>query len=263
MALILPDINGSEGVWGSILNTALNDLDGRLITATSANGTNAGAIQTLGNTVGDHTDDIDDLDRRVDTLEGAGGGTSGFIVGTTASLPAVTIGQITLATDTGYLSYGASIAGVATRVPFPGSWVLRLRKTNTQSMGHESINKISFNSESFDRLDGWTATASTKYVCKVPGTYEFTGGVSWQANATGYRKVSLYLDGIESNGTVTTGPAATGEVTSLNLRPTILKLAVNQEVELGALQNSTATLSSDAATGNQPTLNAKYLGYNV
>jgi hypothetical protein len=242
VALILPDINGSSGVWGGILNTALNDLDGRTIY---------------------NREHIDDIESGATTIPGTGG-TGGFTVCTSTTLPAPAVGQITLETDTGYLSYCASVAGVATRVPFPGSWVARYRKLTPQAMGSGSQNMIAFDSISFDRLGSHNVANPSRFTATIPGSYEFTGGVSWESNNTGWRRVSLFAAGTtEQNGTTTIINGVNGSESSVNLRPTVVKMLPGNFVELGALHNATVTLDVDTATGNQPTLNVKYLGYNV
>jgi hypothetical protein len=73
MALILPDLNGSKGIWGAILNDALNGLDQRVIsnTAVSTGNTQAialldGRVTTNSNNITTHAADISGLDTRID-----------------------------------------------------------------------------------------------------------------------------------------------------------------------------------------------------
>ena len=76
MALPLPDINGSSGTWGTILNNYLNEMDGRVVAGTNTGSSNATAISNLNSTVGGHTTTINGhtssitaLDNRIDSLE--------------------------------------------------------------------------------------------------------------------------------------------------------------------------------------------------
>jgi hypothetical protein len=78
MALPLPDINGSSGVWGTILNDYLNDMDSRVVAGTNSSTTNTTAITTLTGRVNGHdtaisnnTSAINGLDNRLDAVEGA------------------------------------------------------------------------------------------------------------------------------------------------------------------------------------------------
>lgn len=92
MTLTLPEINGSDGVWGQILNDALNGLDTRVTNNTTATTTNTGNITTLTGRVNGHdtaisnnTSAINQLDNRVDTIE-AGGGATGRIYSMTVNV---------------------------------------------------------------------------------------------------------------------------------------------------------------------------------
>lgn len=245
MALVLPDINGSDGIWGTILNDCLNGMDARITANTTAATNNADAIAALTTTV-------------------AGlptGGTGGFTVGTSTTLPPVTVGQITLETDTGYLSYGASIGGVPTRVPLPGSFVCKMRKTDTQSVASGVQDWVDWNVVSGDRLGGWTAADASKYTCRVPGAYEFSGGAAFVSNATGYRRISTFHRGVQYNATITTANAVNGTGTDLVLRPLLITLAVGDWVEMGCYQTSGGALGLEPNSPDAAVFNVKYLGY--
>lgn len=58
MALILPELNGSKGIWGSILNDALNGLDQRVISNTDRSTGNTQAIALLDQRVTTNTTNI-------------------------------------------------------------------------------------------------------------------------------------------------------------------------------------------------------------
>jgi hypothetical protein len=255
MALILPEVNGSDGIWGTILNDCLNGMDARITTNTTAAETNATAITGL-------TNAITGLDNRLDDVEEAGtGGGGGFTVATSGTLPPVTVGQLTLETDTGYLSYGASIAGVPTRVPMPGSLVCKLRKTDAQSIASGTQDWVDWNVVSGDRLHGWSAGTPSKYTCTVPGAYEFDGGAAFVSNATGYRRISVFHKGLQYNATITTANAVNGTSTDLVLRPLLITLAVGDTVEMGCYHTAGAALGLEPNSPDGAVLNIKYLGY--
>lgn len=92
MAFTLPEINGSSGVWGTILNQTLTEMDQRITANTTSTGTNTSNITTLTNRVNGHdtaisnnTTAINQLDSRVDTIE-AGGGATGKIYSMTVNV---------------------------------------------------------------------------------------------------------------------------------------------------------------------------------
>lgn len=247
MALAKPVVNGSSGTWGSILNDALDDLDTRITDATTKNTTQDTTLTAL--------------DGRIDTLENDTGG--GGLTVASGSLPAVAVGQIVLDTVTGYLHYGASVGGTPTRVPFPGSYVAKLKRTTTQTYGNNAAGALNFSAADTDRLGGWNNGTPTRYTATIPGAFEFTGAISWVTNATGYRSVTWYLNGAAQNASSAIVPGTSGESTVVVARPAVLRLNVGDYVELYGLQNSGGSITTDAATANQPSIQVKYLGYNA
>lgn len=76
MAVTLPIVNGSEGVWGTILNAAITDIDNRVVANATKGTTHDSTIATLTSTTQTHTTQITNntnaitaLDGRIDTLE--------------------------------------------------------------------------------------------------------------------------------------------------------------------------------------------------
>lgn len=240
MAVTLPVVNGSSGTWGTILNAALTDIDGRLTTTIS---------------------DTSGLQSRVSNLETSGGGK--LTVATSSSRPSPAVGQVVLETDTGFLYYVASIGGNPTRVPFPGSYVAKLKRTSTQNFGNNSAGALQYSIADVDRLGGFSTGTPSRYTAQVAGTYEFTGAISYSVSATGYRSASWYYQGGAFNGGGAVVPGTSGETTVVVARPAIIRMSAGEYVELYGLQNSGATLTTDTTTAYQPGMQVKYLGYNV
>jgi hypothetical protein len=250
VALTLPIVNNSTGTWGGILNTALTDLDNRLETVTTTTETT--------NT------DLANLDERVTTLENAGGGGGGGTAGLTVvygTLPTPTIGAAVLDGATGYLHYGADINGTATFVPFPGSFLAKLKRIQVQAYGNNTFGALAFDAADTDRLGGWSAANPTRYTAMVPGSYEFTGAIGWATNATGIRQVYFTKNGATFNGSLNLVQAVTGSPTFALVRATIIGLAAGDYVEMVGLQSSGVTLNTDNNTTDQPGMHVKYLGY--
>lgn len=268
MTFTLPIVGNSSGTWGTTLNATLTDMEGRINTNTGATGTNGTNIAAINSQITTINNQITTINGKITALESKPPG--GIIVGTTATLPAVTVGQVTLATDTGYLSYGANISGTPTRVPWPGSWVGTFTQTVVQTMPNNTNSKMLFDTVNNDRLGGWTSATKSRYTCKLAGTYEFNGGASFDANKVGWRKTSIMLGGVEvpGNNTVTLpdNPPAGGAATtvcSISFRPTILKLAVGQYVEVVGIHTATVPLDTFIVPSYQPNLRVKYLGYDA
>lgn len=248
MAVTLPIVGGSSGVWGSILNDAITDIDNRLVTAT---GTNS-AQDT----------DITDLKSRLTALETAPPARGMLIITTSGTRPPMTQGQICLETDTGYLYYVHTAGGALTRIPWPGSHIAGIRQTTAQNTTTGTATALTMDTRDFDRLGGWAGTS--RYTAFVKGLYEFTGAVSFATNTTGYRACYWAVNGAGRPASrVQIPPAPTGASTVIAARPMTVSLNVGDYVELMAHQNSGATLSTDVTTGTmyQPSVLIKFLGY--
>jgi hypothetical protein len=236
VAVTLPVVNGSSGTWGTILNAALTDVDDRLTAATG---------------------NVTSLTTRVTALETGG---SKLTIATSSSRPTAAAGQIVLETDTGYIYYVVTIDGTPTRVPFPGSYVAKLKQTATQTFGNNSAGAITWTAEDFDRLSGWST--GTRYTATIGGNYEFSGAVSFVSSATGIRNATWYLNGVAQNSSASSVAAASGESTVVVARPAVFKLAAGDYVELYGRQTSGGSITTDNTTAFQSSMTVKYLGAN-
>lgn len=250
MAVQLPIINGSSGVWGSILNDAIIDIDTRVVTATTTNVT--------------QTTDITTLAARVATLETTS--KTGYLVVTTAAgKPPASIGQMGLETDTGYLWYVASISGVPTRVPWPGSYLGKCRQTTAQNIAAGTTGSpITFQTCDTNRLNGWSS--GSKWTAPVRGLYEFSGAIAFTflASPSGYRAAQWMIDGAAYNASrINVDPVeATNQTTVVNARSVVVSLNAGQYVELYGAQTSSSTIATDVSSVTfQANMSVKYMGY--
>ena len=242
----LPVVNDSTGVWGTILNTSIQTLEGYINTNLATNDTQGTDIATL------KTD--------VQTLKNTN--TVGMMaVSTSAAKPPAVVGLMGLETDTGYLYYCARIGGVATRVPFPGQYMAKIKQTSSQNFTTNVGAPVTFNTADMNRLSGWSS--GSRYTAPVAGVYEFNGAITYGGNATGYRAAMWYVNGSIYNGA--TAQIATGTTASVSTtvvaRPFIIGLTQGQYVELWGNQNSGVTLATDVNTHLQTGMQVKYLGY--
>lgn len=251
MAVTLPIVNDSEGVWGTILNDAITDIDNRLVAATNTNGT--------------QTTDITALTTRVQALENAPSAVGWLAVVTSTTLPTPAVGQITLETDTGYLSYVARIGGTPTRVPWPGSVLCKVRQTTAQTLAPSTNVTMNFQDVIYNRA-GFGASGTSKFTAPYAGQYEFTGAISFEPNATGYRRAQWLLGGASIPGaTAIIGPStgASPLSTIVVARPLCVSMAAGQYVELVGAQNAGASVSldTDVSVATYCTsMTVKYLG---
>lgn len=251
MAVQLPIINGSSGVWGTILNDAITNIDNRLITATDKNTT--------------QTTDIAALTARVATLESTSK-TGYMVVSTSAGKPAPAIGQMGVETDTGYLWYVASIAGVPTRVPWPGSYLGKCRQTTAQTIAKGTTGSaLTWQVCDTNRLNGWSS--GSRFIAPVRGLYEFAGGATFvyvdNALHPGYRATQWMIDDATYNTSrINVPPVTSGQSTSVPTRTIVVNLNVGQYVELYAAQNTDLSIATDVSSQTyQPYMQVKYMGY--
>lgn len=121
---------------------------------------------------------------------------------------------------------------------------------------------VTFNSERWDTDTMHDpAVNPTRITFKTAGLYVVQAGIRIQFNATGYRQLYFRLNG--PTNFVGAYELHDAEVNSsqpdIFTMSTIWKFAVNDYIELMALQNSGATLTIDSATGS-PEMAATWIG---
>jgi hypothetical protein len=127
----------------------------------------------------------------------------------------------------------------------------RVRRTSNQSIPNATWTQISFSTAVFDdRPAGissqWSSGSPTRLTCQVSVTYLIVGQVSFNGNSTGRRIIRLLQDGttqLALHG-VNSGTSSLIHLTV----STIVKLSVNDYIELGAYQESGGAL--DVTTDN-------------
>lgn len=255
MTLILPIINGSSGVWGTILNDALNGMDAIVTKHTQDIASNLTKINA-------NTSAITTLDGRLDTIDAAPPPSAGgFILCTSTTRPPLKTGQIILETDTGFMSYDSSQGNGTLRVPFPGQCIVKFRKTTTQALSTGADESIEWNQISNDRLGGWSASSPTLYRVQVPGIYQVAANCSWGANTSGYRRIEIRLNGAPLNGTSATINAVSSGPTMLHTPSALVRFAVGETIEVSVRHNSSAsTISTSTSTSEQPGISCVYFG---
>lgn len=105
---------------------------------------------------------------------------------------------------------------------------------------------ISFDSEEFDNSAMFSPT-STSITIQNDGVYAVTCYVEWAANATGYRGVDIYVNGVVSSGITTAigTAAATTRMTATNQ----FLLTVGDVLTFNCIQNSGSSLNITARAG--------------
>ncbi|MFJ6214997.1 hypothetical protein ACIQGZ_16925 [Streptomyces sp. NPDC092296] len=134
--------------------------------------------------------------------------------------------------------------------------------TLTQSIPNGTFTSLTLDAESWDSDNGHSTTSATsRYVCQVPGVYSISAGVAFAANATGGRGLQVTV-----NGTPVTGAeileAATASGSWSGSETVDARLASGDYVEIQAYQSITgggALATNVGATALLPTMSLHWI----
>lgn len=128
----------------------------------------------------------------------------------------------------------------------------RAYHNTSQSIANSTATTLAFNSERYDTdTIHDPSTNNERLTCKTAGIYLISATVQFQANATGYRSLSLAVNGTISISGVVQPATAGGIVTQINVGG-IYPLAVNDYVIVQASQTSGGVLAIDFAANYSP-----------
>jgi hypothetical protein len=143
------------------------------------------------------------------------------------------------------------------------NWLARITATAAQSLTNNTSTKITFNTASgtpdIDSYDpqGWFDNANDRIVIGQAGFYNITANVGFATNATSRRLVQIQVNGADRGSVQVTASAASTTLLSVS---TNLYLAVNDYVEVQALQQSGGALNTVSVTGVYPVLSVGRIG---
>jgi len=164
------------------------------------------------------------------------------------------------------ITAATSIALQATDIVLNGNnsnWISRVTATATQSLTNNTLAKIAFNTASstpnIDSYDpqGWFDNANDRIVIGQAGFYNITANVGFATNATSRRLVQIQVNGADRGSVQVTASAAATTLLSVS---TNLYLAVNDYVEVQALQQSGGALNTVSVAGVYPALSVGRIG---
>ncbi|WP_329143419.1 hypothetical protein OIU91_05875 [Streptomyces sp. NBC_01456] len=128
-----------------------------------------------------------------------------------------------------------------------------------QSVSTGTFTPLTIDTEVIDSDGGHSTTTNTsRYTATVPGTYLVLGTAAWAANATGYRRTSIALNGTRVPGS-SVGSDATTSVLAGNSTSTIVVLnGTTDYVEVHASQSTGSALNT-SVTDFAPSLRVIWL----
>lgn len=253
------DLKG--GTTGQILSKASNtDLDYTWIN--NDQGDITGITAGTGISGGGTSGSVTITNSMATEITAAGDVIVGTGSGTFDNLPIGTTGQV-LTADTTVSPYKVKWATPASATTFVGC---SLYKTANQSISHDTITQVTFDSEAFD-TDGFHSTTSNTSRITIPtgkgGKYLFTFQTQWDLNGTGDRSIYYYKNG--TNGTAMVRYSiVSGSYYTIQNASIVLDLVAGDYIEMYVLQSSGGNLNilydTNTAQSSRIRFSASYLG---
>ena len=142
---------------------------------------------------------------------------------------------------------------------------VRVTHSANQSINNTTWTALNFDTEAFDQAGGAastmhdTVTNNTRLTCRYAGVYQIFGQASWAANATGERRLRIYLNNTtEINQNEYTNYGA--GLTVIMQIGALYALAVNDFIELMGYQASGGALNSLTGTPGSPSFSMVRVG---
>lgn len=170
-----------------------------------------------------------------------------------ANTSAFTAGSIPIAT---VVTSGGSISTITDKrswiVATPVDISARVFNSSTQSIADDTVTALTFNSERWDTdTIHDTVTNNTRLTATTAGKYLITGHVRMAANSTGFRELSIILNGTTNLARTSQNAVASPNITGLAVA-THFELSSNDFVELNIFQNSGGSLSTQLVSSESP-----------
>jgi hypothetical protein len=121
-----------------------------------------------------------------------------------------------------------------------------IKMSGSKSVANTTTTKIdTFDTIVIDTNTEWVI-GDLRWVCKTAGTYIISATLAWDANATGYRNIYIYVDGVSVQGRSDNNAGASISPNGSIVYKTAL--TVGQYVEIYGRQNSGGSLNAIAGT---------------
>lgn len=133
-----------------------------------------------------------------------------------------------------------------------------LNNATTISIANNTATVVQWEAVSNDPWGHWTALAAGRLTVQIPGRYIATGQVRWATSATGYRRVTVLLNGATIASQTDTAVSGVNHYQSITTSP--MALVAGDYIQLEVLQTSGAALNVLEVTSHVPSFGLIYLG---
>lgn len=136
--------------------------------------------------------------------------------------------------------------------------VCQLYQATFQTIGTGSPTAITFDGSVTDTYNGHSnVTNNSRYTFQVAGTYLLAGSSAWSGNATGVRGSEFVINGtttVPGSQIILAAIPSAGNNTNVPATTCLVKVNVNDYVELYGVQTSGGNLATQTGSGNASTM---------
>lgn len=159
------------------------------------------------------------------------------------------------------LTDGVDLFAIGSMAASVGTIAARVSRSTNQNVATATDVAIDFDGVNSDAWGMWASGAnSARITCKVPGRYMAVGQATFEANATGFRRLIIEKDGTSSVGRVDAISIGGGSAMWVNVTSQPFDMAAGEYVRLIARQNSGGTIQVINSSTFSPSLSLIYLG---
>lgn len=136
----------------------------------------------------------------------------------------------------------------------------RTSRSTSQNITNANDTAIDFDGVNSDAWGCWSSSNPARLTAPITGRYMAVGSVTFEANATGFRRVWVEKDGSSTLARSESSTALAGSALWLNVATPAFTMTKGEYIRLMVRQNSGGTLAVLNSSTFSPTLSLIYVG---